>query len=152
MKNESLKQANILMNWLEMNDIQTNDVIVTIMLENGKTYKAMNDGSIVQMSADDNDNKAFANAQELIALLESKQTKSNDAIFKIKMPLQNINSKFHATSLDAIQKVFDDMTVDSVDDSFAYLTYNGNESEEPETVDADIRLKYGVKPFSIKKS
>ena len=152
MKNEALKQANELMNWLEMKDTSIDDVIVTIKLKNDKTYKIMNDGSIVSMSSSDSDNKAFANAQEIISAIETKSQKSHDAKFDIMIDIDNIKQHLGASTKDCLQSIFTDMIVKKVNDEFAFLTYNGDDSEEPSTVAADIRLKYGVKPFSIKKS
>lgn len=83
MKNEGLKQANILANWLETNNRTIDDLIVTIVVKDSSTYKIMSDGSIVAMSAGTDDDIAFQNANVLITSIESKKAKPKDSVYKI---------------------------------------------------------------------
>lgn len=84
MKNEGIKQANVLANWFEANDITIDDVIVTIKLKNDDFYKVMSDGSIVVISNNLNGNKAFSNAADVITHIEGKKS-TKDSIFKVKI-------------------------------------------------------------------
>lgn len=147
MKNEGLKQANILAKWLDMNDIDIDDMNIIITLKDESVYKIMNDGSIMYVS--DKDNKAYSNANEIISQIES--TKSKDSVktatFDVIMPIQSFNT----TDVASLQNVITDMKVNKVKDGFAYLTYNGMSCEEPETVSADIKLRYGIASAIVTK-
>ena len=144
MKNNAIKQANALMHWLETNEADVEDVIVTIRLKNGKIHKVMNDGSIVTISENVKNDKSFANAAEAISYLETSAKSTNDAIFKIKMHMSSGMTK------DSLQSLLN-VTVNEIVDEYASMTYIGNRSEEPETVANDIRLKCGIMPLSITK-
>ena len=50
-------------------------------MKNDNIYKIMSDGSIVAISANDKDNQAFSNADELISSFDVKLKK--DSLFKI---------------------------------------------------------------------
>ncbi len=147
MKNEGLKQANTLVNWLEMNDNVIDDISITLKMKNDTIFKIMSDGSILKISSTTNKNNAFANAAEAISNAESKTT--TDSTFKIQLPIERIKAKHNLTD-DDIKSFFNDMTVDAIDDNVAFLTYEGNKEEEPETIAIDIQHKYGVRPISIK--
>lgn len=150
MKNEGLKQANILANWFEMNDKQIDDVIVTIKLKNDMIYKIMTDGSIVKISNDIHNNHAFANADEAIKSAEANASAKDDAIFEIELPIERFKKERGITD-DELGQAFDDMKVKDIKDNVAFLTYAGNKEEEPETIAVDIQRKYGVRPISIKR-
>lgn len=84
MKNNALKQANALINWLEANDIELSDVNVTAKLKDESLFKIMNDGSIIKISNGTDGNKTFNDASEAIASFDiAKETK--DTIYMIKV-------------------------------------------------------------------
>ena len=153
MKNEGLKQANALVNWFEINDIVVDDIIVTIKLKDNSMYKVMTDGSIVAISTDTNNNHAFQSASEAISAyeLKKKPITKDEAVFKIKLPVERLKKSNHLDDTD-LKSFFNDMALDEVKDNVAFLTYTGGKEEEPETIAVDIQRKYGVRPISIKRN
>lgn len=160
MNNQGLKQANLLANWFESNGKQLTDIIITMSVKNNDNniiLTIMSDGSITKSTDTVEANKAFANADEVIAsfkpsTVKEKDSYPNEAIFNIVIDLNDFSRHFDEDiTIENAQNYFDDMIVRKIENGKIYLTYTGDITEDASTVANDIDKKYGTRPISISK-
>ena len=157
MKNNAIRQANMLVNWLEANNKTVTDVNVNIVVKdkNNEMYiDVMSDGSITKSDDSTSSASSFGSATECIKSISTmkKDSLPNESSFLIIINTKDF-MKHHKGKLDIVelQDYFNDYIVKSADDDKIKLLYIGNISEEPKTVAVDFINRYGFNPIDVKK-
>ena len=156
MKIEGMKQANMLVNWLEANDVAIADMTLILTLSNNKQISVHADGSMNKIDDTTDSGKAYANASSLIKSMNYAKD-GNDMhkkqAFKIVVSLSKIKiATGIAPTFDEAKKMFSAMSDIKQEGDKLIMTYNGDASEEPDTVSHDFKMKYNVSPDKVEKA
>lgn len=158
MKSDVLKQANILVNWLDAQNKNVEDINVSMIVkteDHQYVINIMKDGSIIKTDDSIHEGIAYQNAVECIKSFQERKQKDslpNESMFVLTFDLAELMHEIkglHPTA-ESIQDIFN-LPVKSIENDKVNMIYTADVVESPATIATYYLRTFNVRPIDIKK-